>query len=173
MDQVISLVARFLDLFPHTPGSDPIVTPSTINNYVRMKIMPAPVKKKYTKIHLAYLIMICTLKQSLSISVVSKIIPMNIPEEEVKEIYDDFVMRHRSLCRLCTEQVKQLAADVFDPNRRDDSSVKHLVVESAIYSHLYKLLTEKIVALSIEPKPEQEPVPETTVESVSKKSENE
>lgn len=139
------------------PGSDPIITPSTINNYVRMKIMPAPVKKKYTKIHLAYLIMICTLKQSLSISVVSKIIPMNIPEEEVKEIYDDFVMRHRSLCRLCTEQVKQLAADVFDPNRRDDSSVKHLVVESAIYSHLYKLLTEKIVALSTEPKPEPAP----------------
>lgn len=173
MDQVISLVGRFLDLFPHMPGSDPIVTPSTINNYVRMKIMPAPVKKKYTKIHLAYLIMICTLKQSLSISVVSKIIPMNIPEEEVKEIYDDFVMRHRSLCRLCTEQVKQLAADVFDPNRRDDSSVKHLVVESAIYSHLYKLLTEKIVALSIEPKPEQESVPETTVESVPQKSETE
>ena len=113
--------------------------------------------------------MICTLKQSLSISVVSKIIPMNIPEEEVKEIYDDFVMRHRSLCRLCTEQVKQLAADVFDLNRKDDAAVKHLVVESAIYSHLYKLLTEKIVALSIEPKPEQEPVPETTVESVPQK----
>ncbi len=156
MDQVISLVAKFLDLFPHTQGSDPIVTPSTINNYVRMKIMPAPVKKKYTRIHLAYLIMICTLKQSLSISVVSKIIPMNISEDEVKDIYDDFVMRHRSLCRLCTEQVKQLAVDVFDPNCRDDSAVKHLVVESAIYSHLYKLLTEKIVALAIDPKPEAE-----------------
>lgn len=156
MDQVISLVAKFLDLFPHTPGSDPIVTPSTINNYVRMKIMPAPVKKKYTRIHLAYLIMICTLKQSLSISVVSKIIPMNISEDEVKEIYDYFVMRHRSLCRLCTEQVKQLAVDVFDLDRKDDAAVKHLVVESAIYSHLYKLLTEKIVALAIEPKPDEE-----------------
>ena len=156
MDQVISLVAKFLDLFPHTSGSDPIVTPSTINNYVRMKIMPAPVKKKYTRIHLAYLIMICTLKQSLSISVVSKIIPMNISEDEVKEIYDDFVMRHRSLCRLCTEQVKQLAVDVFDLDRKDDAAVKHLVVESAIYSHLYKLLTEKIVALAIDPKPEAE-----------------
>ncbi len=149
-------MAKFLDLFPHTPGSDPIVTPSTINNYVRMKIMPAPVKKKYTRIHLAYLIMICTLKQSLSISVVSKIIPMNISEDEVKEIYDDFVMRHRSLCRLCTEQVKQLAVDVFDLDRKDDAAVKHLVVESAIYSHLYKLLTEKIVALAIDPKPEAE-----------------
>ncbi len=139
-------MAKFLDLFPHTPGSDPIVTPSTINNYVRMKIMPAPVKKRYTRIHLAYLIMICTLKQSLSISVV----------RPFREIYDDFVMRHRSLCRLCTEQVKQLAVDVFDPNRKDDAAVKHLVVESAIYSHLYKLLTEKIVALAIEPKPEAE-----------------
>ena len=47
---------------------------------------------------------------------------MNIPDEEVKEIYDDFVMRHRSLCRLCTEQVKQLAADVFDLNRKDDAA---------------------------------------------------
>ena len=108
-----------------------------------------------------------------SIELLTEAMQKNIPEEEVKEIYDDFVMRHRSLCRLCTEQVKQLAADVFDPNRRDDSSVKHLVVESAIYSHLYKLLTEKIVALSIEPKPEQEPVPETTVESVPQKSETE
>lgn len=167
MDQVISLVARFLDLFPHTPGSDPIVTPSTINNYVRMKIMPAPVKKKYTRIHLAYLIMICTFKQSLSISVVSKIIPMNIPEAEVREIYDDFVMRHRSLCRLCTEQIKQLAADVFDLNRKDDAAVKHLVVESAIYSHLYKLLTEKIVALSIEPKPELVPEADTSPEPLT------
>ena len=156
MDQVISLVSRFLDLFPHTQGSDPIITPSTINNYVRMKIMPAPIKKKYTRIHLSYLIMICTLKQSLSISVVSRIIPMDIPEDEVRDIYNDFVMRHRSLCRLCTEQVRQLAVDVYDPNRKDDGAVKHLVVESAIYSHLYKLLTEKIVALDVEPKPSAE-----------------
>ena len=173
MEQVITLLRRYLDYLPPELKDEEAITAAAVNNYVRNRVMPGPVKKRYYRIHLAYLIMICTLKQSLSISVVSKIIPMNIPEEEVKEIYDDFVMRHRSLCRLCTEQVKQLAADVFDPNRRDDSSVKHLVVESAIYSHLYKLLTEKIVALSIEPKPEQEPVPETTVESVPQKSETE
>lgn len=155
MDQVISLVARSLDLFPHDENSDPIITPSTINNYVRMKIMPAPVRKKYTRVHLAYLIMICTLKQSLSISVVSRIIPMNIPESEVRQIYDDFVMRHRGIAKLVTEQVKQAAVGVFDPDCTDDSTVKGLVVDSAIYSHLYKLLTEKLVALNIEPKPEQ------------------
>lgn len=151
MDQVISLVGKYLDLFPHDENSDPIVTPSTINNYVRIKIMPAPVKKKYTRTHLAYLIIICTLKQSLNISVVSKIIPMNISEDEVRLIYEDFVMHHRSVSWQFTEQIKQTAVNVFAQERGDDRPVKELVTDAAIYSHLYKLLTEKIVALNITP----------------------
>ena len=128
MDQVISLIGRFLDLLPHGEANEPVITPSTINNYVRMKIMPAPVKKKYTRIHLAYLIIICLLKQSLSISVVSRIIPMNISEDEAKEI--------------------------FDKSSSDDLPVKNLILDSAICSNLNKLLTEKLVALEIRPKPE-------------------
>ena len=156
MDQVISLVGRFLDLLPHGEESEPVITPSTSNNYVRMKIMPAPVKKKYTRIHLAYLIIICSLKQSLSISVVSRIIPMNIPDDTAKKIYNDFVLRHRSISVLCAEQVKQSSSGVFDESSTDDLPVKNLIVESAIYSNLYKLLTEKLVALEIRPEPETE-----------------
>ena len=157
MDQVISLVGRFLDLLPHGEESEPVITPSTINNYVRMKIMPAPVKKKYTRIHLAYLIIICSLKQSLSISVVSRIIPMNIADDTVREIYNDFVLRHRSISTLCAKQVIQSSAEIFDESVSDDLPVKNLIVESAIYSNLYKLLTEKLVALEIRPEPEPEP----------------
>ena len=156
MDQVISLIGRFLDFLPHDGASEPVITPSTINNYVRMKIMPAPVKKKYTRIHLAYLIIICSLKQSLSISVVSRIIPMNIPDDTAKKIYNDFVLRHRSISVLCAEQVKQSSSGVFDESSTDDLPVKNLIVESAIYSNLYKLLTEKLVALEIRPEPETE-----------------
>ena len=156
MDQVISLVGRFLDLLPHDDSSAPVITPSTINNYVRMKIMPAPVKKKYTRIHLAYLIIICSLKQSLSISVVSRIIPMNIPDDTAKEIYNDFGRRHRSISVLCAEQVKQSSVTIFDESVTNDIPVKNLVMESAIYSNLYKLLTEKLVALEIRPEPEAE-----------------
>lgn len=156
MDQVISLVGRFLDLLPHDEASEPVITPSTINNYVRMKIMPAPVKKKYTRIHLAYLIIICSLKQSLSISVVSRIIPMNIPDDTAKEIYNDFVLRHRSISVLCAERVKQSSVTIFDESVTNDIPVKNLVMESAIYSNLYKLLTEKLVALEIRPEPESE-----------------
>lgn len=153
MDQVIALVGRFLDLLPHGEMSDPVITPSTINNYVRMKIVPAPVKKKYTRIHLAYLIIICLLKQSLSISVVSRIIPMNISEDEVKEIYNDFVHRHRNISVLFSEQIMHSSTEVLNNGSTDDLPVKNLVLDSAIYSNLYKLLTEKLVALKVRPEP--------------------
>ena len=32
MDQVISLIGRFLDFLPHDGASEPVITPSTINN---------------------------------------------------------------------------------------------------------------------------------------------
>ena len=55
------------------------ITASIVNNYVRMKIMPPPVKKKYGRVHLAYLLMICTLKRSLPIAAIQRL----IPEEEL------------------------------------------------------------------------------------------
>ena len=97
MDQVIALLTKYLDFLPHEDtGGEKIVTPVAINNYVRMKIMPAPVKKKYSRIHLAYLIMICTLKQTLSISYITKIIPNGIEEQKVRELYNDYVNMHKN-----------------------------------------------------------------------------
>lgn len=65
MDQVIVLLEQYLTFIPAPTGSkERFVTSSTINNYVRLKIMPAPVKRKYHRIHIAYLIMILTMKQT-------------------------------------------------------------------------------------------------------------
>ena len=44
MDQVVALVTRYLDVLHQANKDDPIITPSTVNNYVRMKVMPAPVQ---------------------------------------------------------------------------------------------------------------------------------
>ena len=76
MDQVVVLLVQYLSFIPSIPGGkESFVTSSAINNYVRLKIMPAPVKRKYYRVHIAYLIMILTMKQSISISDVQKIIP--------------------------------------------------------------------------------------------------
>ena len=62
MDQVIALLGQYLDFIPMEDSKDKPVTPTTINNYVRLKVMPAPEKRKYYRVHIAFLIMIFTLK---------------------------------------------------------------------------------------------------------------
>ena len=89
MDQVVLLLSRYLAVFAQ--GEEKVITPSIVNNYVRMKIMPPPVKKRYGRIHIAYLIMICTLKQSLSIASIQKMVPLTAEEEEVRTLYTNFV----------------------------------------------------------------------------------
>ena len=37
-----------------------------INNYVKLGMMSRPVKKRYSRAHLASLVMVCVLKQTIS-----------------------------------------------------------------------------------------------------------
>ena len=96
MDQVVSLVIRYVNLQPHSALKDSILTASAVNNYVRLKLIPPPVKKRYSRIHLAYLIVICCLKGSMSLSSIQQMFPMNLSEEEVQQIYTNFVHRYRT-----------------------------------------------------------------------------
>lgn len=64
-DQVIQLVCEYLTAFGI--DDDNLITSSMINNYVKHKIIPKPEKKKYKKVHLAYLMAISLLKQVQSI----------------------------------------------------------------------------------------------------------
>ena len=89
MDQVVLLLSRYLAVFAQE--EEKVITPSIVNNYVRMKIMPPPVKKRYSRIHIAYLLMICVLKQSLSIASIQKMVPLTTDEAEVASLYTNFV----------------------------------------------------------------------------------
>lgn len=98
MDQVILLLTRYLSPLDMT-GEEKTITASIINNYVRMKVMPPPVKKRYSRVHLAYLVIICTLKQSLSISCIQRMLPEDYGEESARVLYEDFVRQYRGAIR--------------------------------------------------------------------------
>ena len=86
MDQVIALMEKYL-----TDGSSPdskLITPSMINNYVKLGIMPAPVKKKYSREHLAYLVIICSLKQVMPISNIKVMIEQKLEKNTIAETLD-------------------------------------------------------------------------------------
>lgn len=140
MDQVILLLNRYLSPMA---GEEKYVTASIINNYVRMKVMPPPVKKRYARTHLAYLIIICTLKQSLSISCIQRMLPPEHGEEDARILYTDFVRQYRAsvaFLRGLDISSGKLALGSAGPLGTGGGS--SLVTTSAILSTLSKALTE-------------------------------
>ena len=148
MDQVIVLLEQYLSFIPSPAGTkEHFVTSSTINNYVRLKIMPAPVKRKYHRVHIAYLIMILTMKQSLSISDLQKIIPPDSSEEEVRVVYENYSEKFRRLALFFNQQVQSGAEGIHTPGQSTDNAVELLVIESALIAGFSKILAEKLIRL--------------------------
>ena len=114
MEQVIALLKNYLDYLPPELKEEQFITAAAINNYVRKKIMPEPDKKKYYRVHIAYLIIICSLKQSLSIPTLQTMIPVDLSEEELRSFYTAYVHRHSLASKYFVKQVKDAAAGILD-----------------------------------------------------------
>ena len=150
MEQVTALLQEYLDYMPPELKEEQFITASTINNYVRTKVMPEPVKRRYYRVHIAYLIVILTLKQSLSIALIQKIIPTGLSEEEVEAIYTAYAARHRKTARYFIEQIRMLAGPILSHEEVSELSTEHvdaLVVTNAIMGGFTRLLAEKLILL--------------------------
>lgn len=88
MDQVLGLIERYLGAYPGFDGKG--LTASMVNNYVKLGVMPPPVKKKYTRVHLAHLMAICLLKSCLPIASIQKLIAYELENAPEDEVYDRF-----------------------------------------------------------------------------------
>lgn len=110
MDQVVSLVEKKLYLLS-TNEEDKFITPSMINNYVKLGIIPPPVKKRYTKEHLCYLFIICTLKSVIPIPAISRIIAEETKNRSIFELYDIFCEAYENMLAKSNSAAKELTAD--------------------------------------------------------------
>lgn len=136
MDQVILLLNRYLAPMVR---EEKYVTASIINNYVRMKVMPPPVKKRYARAHLAYLIIICTLKQSLSISCIQRMLPQDQSEEAVRRLYDDFVREYRAASQAFVRYVQSPESSLLPKGGGS------FTTSTAVFATLAKDLTEYLL----------------------------
>lgn len=150
MEQVITLLKDYLDYLPPELKDEQFITASTINNYVRMHVMPEPVKKRYYRRHIAYLIIILTLKQSLNIALIQKIIPMGLDESEIAKIYGTYALRHRQAAQYFMEQVRLAAGPILNHKETTALSTgnpEELIALTAIMGGFTRLLAEKLLLL--------------------------
>ena len=87
MDQVLSLMTRYLGA---GQGDDKPLTASMVNNYVKIGLVPAPVKKRYLREHLAYLLFVCVLKPIMPLASIRAMLDRELAELSVGEFYEKF-----------------------------------------------------------------------------------
>lgn len=85
MDQVITYLQRqYRPLY----GEDArIITPAMINNYVKSGLVARPTGKKYARAQIAQLMMLCALKQALSLEDMRRLM---LGEESIESAYHSF-----------------------------------------------------------------------------------
>lgn len=89
MDQLVQILDNILYEFL-VPDEENALTPSMINNYVQKKVIKAPTRKKYSKNHIVYLIVIGILKQVFPILELKEIIAQALEEYPIDMAYDYF-----------------------------------------------------------------------------------
>ena len=147
MDQVIILIKKYISVFSLTDADKISITPSMINNYVKLKIMPAPVKKKYSKTHLAYLIIICTIKQTMSMAEIQKIIPVGLQENEVKNTYNSYVLNQLKTFEYVRKELASVVKSAEEDAKTNPQSVSDLIMQIAIKTSLTKIINDKLLSL--------------------------
>lgn len=145
MDQVIEIVNKYLSNLEIFSSEGSEITRPMINNYVKLNLMPAPTKKKYSRIHLAYIIIICTLKQTLNMNIIQKLLPADISREEVRDIYNLFIKNQKSSFSFVSNQADKMANPILTTENADSQIIKDLIMQIAFSANIYKCLTEKII----------------------------
>ena len=88
MDQVLNYIENCLK--DYIKSDEKFITKTMINNYVKQGILEAPVNKKYNKIHIAKLFVICILKQVYSISEIKELITLALEINSAENGYNRF-----------------------------------------------------------------------------------
>ena len=148
MEQILVLLQQYLDYFPKEIKDEPLITAAAINNYVRKKLMPEPVKKRYYRSHIACLIMICSLKQSLSISLLQLLLPHGQSEEEIKTRYESFARQQRRATDAFlagTREQKENLTEKKGSSPAEDPEA--FIFSAATVSAFSRLLAERLILL--------------------------
>ncbi|MCD7735260.1 MAG: DUF1836 domain-containing protein [Clostridiales bacterium] len=124
MDQVISLLTQAVN--PFYPDTEAPVTASMINNYVKLKVLPAPVQKKYSRNQVVTLYIIFLLKQVLSMEEIRLLLQREFDPEDMEPSY-------RCFCAQLEGALSELAGDSIE-----SFSGAHPLMEAAIRSLVYR-----------------------------------
>ena len=146
MVEVVAYIHGRLDYLPEELKDEHRVTAAAINNYVRLRAMPKPRQRRYYRVHLAYLLMICSMKQSLSLSMINRLLPFDLAEDELRVRYETYVDR----CRCLTAEFANMGLERSLPILEElggEAGARRLIESAVVVSNFARLMAEKLLLL--------------------------
>lgn len=144
-DQLLQIVQDELSFMQI--GDERLITKSMVNNYVKWSMMPKPVKKKYDKLHIAYVIVITILKQVLPISEIKDGIQLQVVLHGNERAYDAFGEAFEESMRKVFVPISEKKNTYVLEER--EIEIDKLAISSITTALSNKLLTEKIIETKI------------------------
>ena len=158
MDQVLSYMPRQLIHL----GETETLTSAMVNNYIKEGLLPRAEGKKYSRTHLAYLTLICALKEVLSVRDVHRLIasgealvqaecPENAdtPEEQLRCVRRSYAYFQQELETAMKETADQLPDDL--PREQLAKTALGL----ALRSYADRLACQRLLELLGDPEPKK------------------
>ena len=130
MDQVIEYLARQRVSARETDK----ISPAMINNYIKDGLLPRATEKKYSREHLAYLMMISRLKQTLSVKDTGRLLTADIGDRDIVSYFDRF-----------QELVARTARDVGNSLPDGEENLTGVALRLAVSGYVSRLLCELIL----------------------------
>ncbi len=143
MDQVVQILDRELKIFS-TSSMDKQITSSMINNYVKGKVISAPVSKKYNREHLALIEEVCTLKQVLTIAEVKQILESTYKDSN-REAFNNFKTRMKFLNNLAIDDAKTQLEGVEE---NDLEKLNEIALNLSLTANAYISIAKRILFLT-------------------------
>ena len=153
MDQVITYMHSQLSLFERTQDN-PLLTSSMINNYVKNGVLERPDKKKYSRNHLATLMVICMLKQVLSLQDIACLLRPSLSKgESCQSLYETYSQAQ-------TEALQQVCRRVRECGPQGEEALRSLAMELAVEANASRAAAERILCELGAKQPEEKTEPE-------------
>lgn len=142
-EQLVEIVNKALEAMF---DKDNKLTKSMVNNYVKHKIMPSPIKKRYFRNHIVYCIVITVFKNNLSIAEIDGGILHELKKSSIEESYNYFCDKIESVMRLIIDILdKQDDPDTKMTATIDVDLDKRNGLMLAIVSVCTKVITQKLL----------------------------
>ena len=118
MDQLLTYIDTHLR--PLVAADEKLLTSSMVNNYVKQRIIPMPERKRYSRLHIASLIVICLMKRTFSVADIHKLLAAQDATHAADRSYNFFCTAVEESLRamFCAKiNAKKLSSwDIIEPD---------------------------------------------------------